>query len=67
MAEINFPQNSFTWMNVPFKSASEVKSLSGYEGCEKEELFHQSTVCYQVPWAVKLVFHCFMPGPDELV
>lgn len=55
------------WMNVPFKSASEVKSLSGYEGCEKEEVFHQSTVYDQAPWAVKFVFHCFMPSPDELV
>lgn len=51
------------WMNVPFKSALEVKSLSG---CEKEEVFHQSTVCDQAPWAGKLVFHYFMPSPDEL-
>lgn len=42
------------WINVPFESASEVKSLSGHQGCEKEEGFHQSTVCHQAPWAVKL-------------
>lgn len=55
------------WMNVPFKSALEVKSLSGYEGCEKEEVFHQSIVYHQAPWAVKLVFHCFVPSSDDLV
>jgi len=42
------------WINVPFESPSEVKSLSGHEGCEEEESFHQSTICHQAPWAVKL-------------
>lgn len=39
---------------MPLKSPLEVKSLSGCEGCEKEEVFHQSTLCDQAPWAGKL-------------
>lgn len=42
------------WINIPFESASEVKSLSGHEGNEREEGFHQSAVCHQAPWAVNL-------------